>query len=252
MQRLLNSYDWDAGAVRDALARYVVASAGHPAAVLVADETGFLKKGRRSAGVQRQYTGTAGRVENCQVGVFLAYATPDGSRALIDRELYVPAGWIADPDRCAQAGVPGDAQFATKPALARQMVERALEAEVPFGWFAGDEVYGQNPGLRDRLEEQHIRYVMAVPCSEPVTTKAGKVRADQLAGRVPHAGWPARPAVRPRPLNVTTTATRTADIDPVSALPFRGGDGGGPEPARVSRRRKLGCGPTGRPRKVRV
>jgi SRSO17 transposase len=189
MQRLLNSYYWDAGAVRDALARYVVASAGHPAAVLVADETGFLKKGRRSAGVQRQYTGTAGRVENCQVGVFLAYATPDGSRALIDRELYVPAGWIADPDRCAQAGVPGDAQFATKPALARQMVERALEAEVPFGWFAGDEVYGQNSGLRDWLEEQHIRYVMAVPCSEPVTTKAGKVRADQLAGRVPHAGW---------------------------------------------------------------
>ena len=176
MQRLLNSYDWDAGAVRDALARYVVASAGHPAAVLVADETGFLKKGRRSAGVQRQYTGTAGRVENCQVGVFLAYATPDGSRALIDRELYVPTGWIADPDRCAQAGVPGDAQFATKPALARQMVEQALEAEVPFGWFAGDEVYGQNPGLRDWLEERHIPFITDSNGNELIPLTVGEAR----------------------------------------------------------------------------
>src|SRR5215467_15910564 len=189
LQRLLNFSPWDEGACRDALRRYVVAHLGDPSAVLAVDETGFLKKGRMSAGVARQYTGTAGRVENCQVGVFLAYAAPDGSRALIDRELYLREKWTSDRHRCAQAGVPGDAQFATNPALARQMVERALEAEVPFGWFAGDEVYGQNPGLRDWLEERHIRYVMAVPCSEPVTTKAGKVRADQLAGRVPHAGW---------------------------------------------------------------
>jgi SRSO17 transposase len=157
--------------------------------VLVADETGFLKKGRKSAGVARQYTGTAGRVENCQVGVFVAYAAPDGSRALIDRELYVPEKWTADKDRCAKAGIPGGTGFATKPALAQKMVERAVAAGVPFGWFAADEVYGQNPGLRGWLEEQQIRYVMAVPCSEPVTTAAGKLRADELAARVPGDGW---------------------------------------------------------------
>jgi SRSO17 transposase len=189
MQRLLNFYLWDADRVRDALARYVVTAFGHPAAVLVADETGFLKKGRRSAGVARQYTGTAGRVENCQVGVFLAYAAPDGSRALIDRELYLPQKWTADTDRCAQAGIPGDTEFATKPALAKKMIERAAAAGVPFGWVAADEVYGQNPGLRDWLEQQQIAYVMAVPCSEPVATAAGKLRADELAARVPEDGW---------------------------------------------------------------
>jgi SRSO17 transposase len=189
MQRLLNFYLWDADAVRDALTRYVVRNLGHPAGVLVADETGFLKKGRKSAGVQRQYTGTAGRVENAQVGVFLAYASPDGSRALIDRELYLPEKWAADKDRCAEAGIPGDTEFATKPALARKMVGRAITAKVPFRWLAADEVYGQNPGLRDWLEEQHVCYVMAVPCSEPVTTAAGKSRADELAGRVPAGGW---------------------------------------------------------------
>ncbi len=152
MQRLLNFYRWDADAVRDALTRYVVRSFGHPAGVLVADETGFLKKGRKSAGVARQYSGTAFRVENCQVEVFLADASPDGSRALIDRELYlVPEKWAADKDRCAEAGIAGDTEFATKPALARKMVERAITAKVPFRWLAADEVYGQNPGLRDWL-----------------------------------------------------------------------------------------------------
>jgi hypothetical protein len=189
MQRLLNLYAWDADRVRDALARYVVRAMGDAAAVLVADETGFLKKGRMSAGVARQYTGTAGRVENCQVGVFLAYAAPDGSRALIDRELFLPEKWTADRDRCRLAGIPGDTGFETKPALAKKMVERAVAAGVPFRWVAADEVYGQNPGLRDRLEEQQIAYVMAVPCSQQVTTKAGPMRADELAARVPAGGW---------------------------------------------------------------
>jgi SRSO17 transposase len=189
MQRLLNVYLWDAGAVRDALVRYVVRALGDPAGVLVADETGFLKKGRMSAGVARQYTGTAGRVENCQVGVFLAYATPDGSRALIDRELYLPQAWCDDQDRCAQAGIPGGTEFATKPELAKKIIQRAAAAGVPFRWFAADEVYGQNPGLRDWLEEQKIRYVPAVPCSQPVTTAAGKLRAGQLAAAVPAEGW---------------------------------------------------------------
>ena len=163
MQRLLNFYAWDQDAVRDALRQYVVKAFGDPAGVLAADETGFLKKGRMSAGVQRQYSGTAGRVENCQLGVFLAYAAPGGSRALIDRELYLPESWTGDRDRCRQAGIGGDVEFATKPELARKMLERAVAAGVPFSWFTADEAYGQNPGLRDWLEEQQISYVMAGP-----------------------------------------------------------------------------------------
>jgi SRSO17 transposase len=189
MQRLLNFSPWDEDGCRDALRRYVVRHLGDPGAVLAVDETGFLKKGRMSAGVARMYTGTAGRVENCQVGVFLAYAGPDGSRALIDRELYLPEKWTADTGRCARAGIPGDTGFQTKPALAQKMIGRAAAAGVPFRWVAADEVYGQNPGLRDWLEEQQIGYVMAVPCSEPVATAAGKLRADELAARVPDDGW---------------------------------------------------------------
>src|ERR1022692_4937689 len=148
MQRLLNFYAWDADAVRDVLRDYVVAGIGNTAGVLVIDETGFLKKGRMPAGVQRQYTGTAGRVENCQVGVFLAYANPGGTRAFLDRELYVPESWCTDRDRCRQAGIPDEKEFATKPELARRMLQRALAGGVPFSWLAADAVYGQNPGLR--------------------------------------------------------------------------------------------------------
>ena len=162
---------------------------GDDRAVLVADETGFLKKGTRSAGVQRQYSGTAGRVENCQLGVFLAYAVPGGGRALIDRELYLPQSWTSDRDRCREAGVPGDVAFATKPELARQMIERAIEAGVPFGWVTADEAYGQNTPLRDWLEEHRVSYVLAVPKSFTAATAAGPRRADDLAALVPPAGW---------------------------------------------------------------
>src|ERR1039457_6948902 len=189
MQRLLNFYAWDEDAVRDALRRYVVSRIGHQGGVLVADETGFLKKGNRSAGVQRQYSGTAGRVENCQLGVFLAYAAPDGERALIDRELYLPESWTADRDRCREAGIGDDVGFATKPERARKMAERAVAAGVPFSWFTADEAYGQNPGLRGWLEEQRISYVMAVPCSKHCATAVGPLRADELAARVPDRGW---------------------------------------------------------------
>ncbi len=137
MQRLLNFSPWDEDACRDAVRRYVVGRLGDPGAVLAVDETGFLKKGRMSAGVARQYTGTAGRVENCQVGVFLAYAAPDGSRALIDRELYLPQKWADDRDRCRAAGIGDDVAFATKPELAEKMIARAVEAGVPFSWVAG-------------------------------------------------------------------------------------------------------------------
>jgi SRSO17 transposase len=157
MQRLLNFSPWDEDACRDALSRYVAARMGDPGAVLAVDETGFLKKGRMSAGVARQYTGTAGRVENCQVGVFLAYATPDGGRVLIDRELYIPRKWADDRDRCRAAGIGDEVMFATKPELAEKMIGRAVEAGVPFRWVTGDEAYGGNPGLREWLQEQRSR-----------------------------------------------------------------------------------------------
>ena len=189
MQRLLNFSPWDEDAARDALARYVARAMGDPAAVLAVDETGFLKKGRMSAGVARQYTGAAGRIENCQVGVFAAYVTPDGGRALIDRELYLPEKWTADRGRCRAAGIGDDVAFATKPELARKMIERAVKAGVPFSWVAGDEVYGGNPKLRAWLEEQEIPYVMAVACSEMATTPAGARRADELAVLIPQGGW---------------------------------------------------------------
>jgi hypothetical protein len=189
MQRLLDFSPWDEDAARDALARYVVRAMGDPAAVLAVDETGFLKKGRMSAGVARMYTGTAGRVENCQVGVFAAYVTPDGGRALIDRELYLPEKWTGGRDRCRAAGIGDDVAFATKPELAWAMIARAREAGVPFAWVAGDEVYGGNPKLRVRLEEAGIPYVTAVACSGIVAMAAGGIRADEAAALVPEDGW---------------------------------------------------------------
>jgi SRSO17 transposase len=189
MQRLLNFSPWDEDAARDALARYVAARMGDPAAVLAVDETGFLKKGRMSAGVARMYTGTAGRVENCQVGVFAAYVTPDGGRALIDRELYLPEKWTDDRDRCRRAGIGDDVAFATKPELAWTMIARARDAGVPFSWVAGDEVYGGNPKLRTRLEEAGIPYVMATACSDIIPLAGGGMRAGEATALIPEDGW---------------------------------------------------------------
>lgn len=168
MQRLLNFYAWDAEGMRDDVRDAVVDVLGDAErGVLIVDETGFVKKGTKSAGVARQYSGTAGRIENSQIGVFLAYAS-DRGRALIDRELYLPKEWIADRGRCAAAGVPDDVGFATKPELAQLMVERALAARVPFAWFAADEAYGQVGRLRIWLEEHDIAHVLAVPKSQMV------------------------------------------------------------------------------------
>ena len=141
MQRLLNHARWDPDEVRDDLRDYVVEHLGDPGGVLVVDETGFLKKGTKSAGVQRQYSGTAGRIENCQIGVFLAYASSHG-HALVDRELYLPESWTADRLRCREAGIPDQVGFHTKPQLARRMLERALDAKVPVAWVTADAVYG--------------------------------------------------------------------------------------------------------------
>src|SRR5215218_9521997 len=151
VQDFLSRMHWDADAVRDDLCAYVVEHLGDPDAVLVLDETGFLKKGNKSAGVKRQYSGTAGRIENCQVGVFLAYASRHG-RALIDRALYLPKTWTTNAARCAAAGIPEDATLTTKPKLGLAMLDRALEAGVPFAWVAGDSVYGADHRIRRRLE----------------------------------------------------------------------------------------------------
>src|SRR5262245_56956593 len=141
VQHLLGRADWDPDAVRDDLRAHVTESLHDPQAVLIVDETGFLKKGTKSAGVARQYTGTAGRTENCQVGVFLAYAGRRGS-AFLDRALYLPEGWTEAPDRCEAAGIPEGAAFASKPALAKRMLERAFDAGVTAAWVTGDSVYG--------------------------------------------------------------------------------------------------------------
>jgi SRSO17 transposase len=192
MQRLLAAADWDADAVRDDLRDYVVEQLGDPAAVLVVDETGFLKKGSKSAGVARQYSGTAGRIENCQIGVFLGYATSAG-RTFLDRELYLPAAWIDDRDRCREAGVPDAVDFATKPTLAIGMLARALDAAVPAGWVTADEVYGQHYRLRASLEQRRMPYVLAVPVTQRVIAAAdGKpieCRADALIAHLPAQAW---------------------------------------------------------------
>jgi SRSO17 transposase len=189
MQRLLNHARWDAGEVRDDLRGYVVEHLGDPQAVLVVDETGFLKKGAKSAGVQRQYSGTAGRIENCQVGVFLAYASRRG-HALIDRELYLPEGWLSDRVRCREAAIPDEIGFRTKPELARVMLERALDAGVPCGWVTGDEVYGGDGRLRRWLEEREVPHVLAVKRSEALwSMRMRQERAFKLAGQLPARAW---------------------------------------------------------------
>src|SRR6201995_2659762 len=153
MQRLLNRATWDADGVRDDVRSYVAGHLGSADGVLVADETGFLKKGARSAGVARQDSGTAGRIDNCQIGVFLAYASTKG-HALIDRALYLPEAWCADAARRDEVAIPEDVDFATKPVLARQMIERTLDAGVPCAWVLGDEVYGSDHKLRAALVER--------------------------------------------------------------------------------------------------
>lgn len=188
MQRLLRRADWDVDGVRDDVRGYVVEQLGDPDGVLIADDTGFLKKGTRSAGVQRQYSGTAGRTENCQVGVLLAYASRYG-HALIDRELYLPQSWAQDPERCREADIPQGAEFLTKPQQAQAMIDRALQAGVPFAWFTADETYGQAKWLQAWLEERDVWYVMAIRCSDTLTTPEGERRADALIAAVPSRSW---------------------------------------------------------------
>lgn len=192
MQRVLSGSHWDADAVRDDVRAYVIAQLGDAAAVLVIDETGFLKKGTKSVGVKRQYSGTAGRIENCQVGVFLVYASPS-SHAFLDRELYLPEEWASDLPRREEAGIPSTVTFQTKPELAQRMLARARDADVPASWVTGDEVYGGARRLRLWLEAERQPFVLAIKRSEPLwmLTERGPLErpAAAIAATVASADW---------------------------------------------------------------
>lgn len=184
LQHLLGRAKWDADALRDDLRDSVASHLDDPGAVLVIDETGDVKKGNCSVGAQRQYTGTAGWIENVQVTVYPAYAAARG-HAFIDRALYLPQSWTDDIGRCAAAGVPAEVEFATKPALAGQMATRALDGGVPAAWVAGDEVYGADPALRATIEGHELGYVLQIAANRRVPTAAGPIRVDQLPTMLP-------------------------------------------------------------------
>lgn len=188
LQHLLSRAAWDADGVRDDVRGYVLDHLADPGAVLVIDETRDLKKGTATVGVQRQYTGTAGRVENAQVAVYLPYAAP-GGHAFIDRALYLPKSWCDDADRRTRAGVPADVSFATKPALAAAMIDRAVTAGTPAAWVAGDEVYGADAKLRARIRGHRLGYVMQIAATRHVTTRAGRFAARDLAAATTTTGW---------------------------------------------------------------
>ena len=189
VQHLLDRARWDADAARDQLRDYVLEELSSPDAVLIADETGFLKKGEHSVGVKRQYTGTAGRIENSQVGVFLCYGSDKGA-ALVDRELYLPEEWAADRDRRRAAAVPEKTEFATKPDLARRMIERALKAGAACSWVAADEVYGNNSKLRQWLEERRLGYVLAIASDQRMRWPDDQQRrVDTIAQSLPNLAW---------------------------------------------------------------
>jgi len=188
VQHLLGRAKWDADEVRDDLRPYLVEHLGDPQAVLVVDETGFLKKGQHSAGVARQYSGTAGRIENCQIGVFLTYASSQG-HVLLDRDLYVPKEWTNDQPRCERARIPEERAFATKPPLAQQMLKRAFDAGVPAAWVAGDSVYGDNRQLRMWLEESAHAHVLAVSGKEYVWLADRQQQVKAILATLAAEGW---------------------------------------------------------------
>jgi SRSO17 transposase len=187
VQRLLEEADWDEEAVRDELCTYVIEQLGEPGGILAVDETGFVKKGKKSAGVARQYSGTAGRRENSQIGVFLLYASSKGA-AFIDRALYLPEEWTADRVRCREAGIPDEVKFATKGELAQQMLARAFAAGVPAEWVVADTVYGYDE-LRLWLEAQQKNYVLAVPETHQVWVQGRPQPVGLVAALLPEGAW---------------------------------------------------------------
>lgn len=188
IQHFLGRSKWDADEVCDDLQRYVIDQLGEKDGVLVVDETGFLKKGKKSAGVGRQYSGTAGRIENCQIGVFLGYRSSRG-HALIDRELYLPQAWCEDRTRCNQARIPETREFATKPTLAREMLKRAVEAKIPARWVTADEVYGGDSNFRKLLEKEGFGYVVAISCQQRLFLNDARLRVDQHVSEFRNSKW---------------------------------------------------------------
>jgi SRSO17 transposase len=188
MQYLLNRAVWDSDAVREQLQAYVREQIAGPEGLLVIDETGFLKKGNKSVGVQRQYSGTAGRIENCQIGVFLTYAS-QGEHTLLDRELYLPKSWTQEPERCRAAHVPETVVFATKPELAARMLWRTLDAGLEARWVTGDTVYGSHRPLRAGLEARKQAYALAVSCQEQVEVQGEHKRVDRIADGLEAEQW---------------------------------------------------------------
>ena len=187
-QRLLGRARWNAEVVRDDLQAYVAEHLNDPQGVLVVDETGFLKKGDKSTGVSRQYSGTAGRIENCQIGVFMAYRSRHG-HALVDRELYLPRCWTEDKQRCDEAGIPEQASFATKPELARRMLRRAFDSDLQASWVTADEIYGRDASLRKLLEKQGLGYVVAVSCQQHLFLNGSRARVDQHVQGISPRQW---------------------------------------------------------------
>ncbi|MDW5325382.1 IS701 family transposase [Plantactinospora sp. KLBMP9567] len=188
MQDLIGRASWDDALVRADVRDFVTRRLGHPDAVLVIDETGDLKKGVHTVGVQRQYSGTAGKIENCQLAVHLTYASPLG-HTLVDVALYLPKSWSDDPQRRAEAGVPEHVGFATKPQLARRLIESAVTGGLLCRWVTGDEAYGGDPALATALRGHRFGYVLAVACSHRAPTGLGIQRADQIAAGLPAHAW---------------------------------------------------------------
>lgn len=188
LQHFIGRAKWDAGAVRDDLVRYVAEHLGEPDGVLIVDETGFLKKGTKSAGVGRMYSGTAGRIENCQIGVFCAYRSAKG-QTLVDRELYLPRDWIADRPRCRAVSVPDEVEFATKPELAQRMLTRTLEAGLPARWVTADEVYGSDARFRAFLQRRGLSYVVAISCQSHMYHQGLRTRVDEHAAAFGKRMW---------------------------------------------------------------
>lgn len=194
LQRLLNLSPWDADALLEVNREYAMENLADPGAILVADPTGFAKKGKKSVGVQRQYSGSLGRIDSCQIATFLAYVTSRRDRVLIDHRLYLPEkSWMDDPDRCAEAGVPAEVTFQTRPQQVQEMIQGALAADVRFAWFTADEEFGQNPGLCDYLEQQRLPYVMAIPKNTAFLDSAGTThKIEAYTRRLSPSTWQRR------------------------------------------------------------
>jgi SRSO17 transposase len=188
LQHFIARAEWDADEVRDDLRAYVVEHLGAADGVLIVDETGFLKKGVKSVGVKRQYSGTAGRIENCQIGVFLAYRSSRGC-AFVDRALYLPRDWAEDTTRRQEAKVPPEVAFATKPQLARQMLARALDAEIPATWVTADEVYGSDYSFRTFCEAQRLNYVVAISSATHLFLGGQRRAVGKHAAEIPAQAW---------------------------------------------------------------